>query len=478
MQVFSYSGPEFNPYDDGDLERRAEGSGEPGPWLAPTASGPLNAVVPLPGSKSLTNRELVLSALADGPSNLLSPLHSRDTALMIQALRSLGASIVETDVVSYGRNLQITPGELEGGTSIDCGLAGTVMRFLPPVAALALGPVAFDGDEAARVRPMRTTIDSLRRLGVDVNDDGRGMLPFSLYGTGAVEGGTLDIDASASSQFVSGLLLAAPRFTRGLRLRHTGATLPSVPHIDMTVAALRARGVEVECPEPGLWVVHPGPIAARDVLIEPDLSNAAPFLIAALVAGGEVTVPFWPHTTHQVGADLEHILPRFGARIRRSPGTLTIDGGAGIIGGTRFEGLDLDLSMSGELAPALVALTAFATTPSRVTGIAHLRGHETDRLAALAADLTGLGASVTELDDGLAITPRPLVGGPWSAYSDHRMAHAGAIVGLAVPGVLVDDIESTSKTMPEFAQLWRRMVGGVPLDTGNSRTPGDPLSMF
>ena len=478
MQVFTYSGPEFNPYDDGDLDRRAARSSEPGPWLAPTASGPLDAVVPLPGSKSLTNRELVLSALAVGPSNLFAPLHARDTALMVEALRSLGTSIEETDVAAYGRNLRITPGELEGGTSIDCGLAGTVMRFLPPVAALALGPIAFDGDAAARLRPMRITIESLRGLGVDVSDDGRGKLPFSLYGTGAIDGGDLGIDASASSQFVSGLLLAAPRFTRGLRLRHTGATLPSLPHIDMTVAALRARGVDVECPEPGLWVVHPGPIAGRDVLIEPDLSNAAPFLIAAIVAGGEVTVPFWPDETTQVGADLEHILPRFGARIRRSPGSLTIDGGVGIIGGATFEGLELDLSTGGELAPALVALTAFASSPSRGTGIGHLRGHETDRLAALAADLTALGASVTEFDDGLSITPGVLAGGPWAAYADHRMAHAGAIIGLAVPGVLIDDIATTAKTMPEFAVLWSSLVAGSPLDTGVPRSPVDPLSIL
>ncbi len=477
MQVFSYSGPEFNPYDDGDLERRAEPSGAPGPWLAPTASGPLSALVPLPGSKSITNRELVLSALADGPSNLFAPLHSRDTALMIEALRSLGTTITETDVVSYGRNLLVDPGELEGGTSIDCGLAGTVMRFLPPVAALALGPVAFDGDEAARVRPMRTTIDSLRRLGVDVSDDGRGMLPFSLYGTGAVEGGDLEIDASASSQFVSGLLLAAPRFADGLRLRHIGATLPSAPHIEMTVAALRARGVAIDTPEPGYWIVHPGPIAGRDVLIEPDLSNAAPFLIAAVMAGGQVTVPFWPDATTQVGAELEHLLPRFGARVTRTPATLAIDGGVGVVGGARFDGVDLDLSSAGELAPALVALTSFASSPSRITGIAHLRGHETDRLAALATDLTALGASVTELDDGLSITPRPLVGGEWSAFGDHRMAQAGAIVGLAVPGVLIDDIGSTAKTMPEFPVLWSRLVAGERLDGSEPRAPFDPLSL-
>ena len=460
MQVFTYSGARFSPY--GDEQRPGDSAALPddGDWLAPRATGPLAARVSLPGSKSLTNRELVLSALADGPSLLRRPLHSRDSMLMIEALRSLGVQIEQVaGDGAYGPDLRITPpAELSGSTSIDCGLAGTVMRFLPPVAALALGPVAFDGDEAARRRPMRTTIDSLRALGVDVNDDGRGTLPFSLWGAGAVRGGEIAIDASASSQFVSGLLLAAPRFTEGLVLRHTGERLPSMPHIEMTVAALADRGVTVESPEPGVWVVPSAPIRARDVAIEPDLSNAAPFLVAAVVAGGTVAVEGWPTSTTQVGADLETLLPRFGATVRREGDALIVDGGAGLLGGARVPGVDLDLSTGGELAPALVALAALASSPSTITGIGHLRGHETDRLAALAAEITGLGGACTELDEGLALEPRPLHGGPWRAYEDHRMATAGAIIGLAVDGVRVDDIGSTAKTLPQFPELWHGML--------------------
>jgi 3-phosphoshikimate 1-carboxyvinyltransferase len=457
MEVQPYSGPEFSPYDDG-MSLHAP---EPGPWAAPVATQRLSASLRLPGSKSLTNRELVLAALADGPSLLRAPLHSRDSALMIEALRSLGVGLEEVPADSpFGPDLRVTPAELSGGTSIDCGLAGTVMRFMPPVAALALGPVGFDGDAAARRRPMRTTIDSLRALGVDVTDDGRGTLPFSLYGTGEVLGGDLEIDASASSQFVSGLLLAAPRFTNGLRLRHTGDRLPSIPHIDMTIATLVARGMRASSPEPGFWVVEPGPIAALDVDLEPDLSNAAPFLIAALVAGGRVTIEGWPDRTTQVGADLETILPRFGATVSRHDGALTVDGGAGVIGGTLPPGVDLDLTRGGELAPAIIALTAFASGPSRVTGIAHIRGHETDRLAALASELSGLGASVTELPDGLEIEPAPLHGGEWHSYEDHRMATAGAIIGLAVDGVAIDDIATTAKTLPQFPALWLDLVRG------------------
>lgn len=468
MLISRYSNPEFDPYESDALVVEADD----GPWAAPTASGPLAASLSLPGSKSLTNRELVLSAIADGPSTLRAPLHSRDTALMIQALRMLGVMIEETAAGPYGPDLLITPGDLSGGTSIDCGLAGTVMRFIPPLAGLALGPVAFDGDASARRRPMRPTIDALRGLGVEVNDDGRGTLPFSLYGTGEVDGGQLSIDASASSQFVSGLLLVGARFRDGLTLTHTGDTLPSMPHIEMTIATLRDRGVIVTSPEPGRWVVAPSRISARSVDIEPDLSNAAPFLVAALVAGGTVTIEGWPDETTQVGAHLEQILPLFGATVTRDAGALTVDGGLGVIGGARFDGVDLDLSMGGELAPAIVALAVFAQTPSRITGIGHLRGHETDRLAALAAEINGLGGSVTELDDGLLIEPRPLHGGAWQSYEDHRMATAGAIIGLAIDGVLIDDIATTAKTLPQFPELWKGPL------LGQVSAASDPLGLL
>jgi 3-phosphoshikimate 1-carboxyvinyltransferase len=468
MEIFRYSGPQFNPYDDGS-NGEILGDDE-GPWAAPVASGPLNARLQIPGSKSLTNRELVLSALAGAPSRLRAPLHSRDTALMVQALRSLGVEIAEeAGAGAYGPDLVVTPRPLEGGTSIDCGLAGTVMRFLPPLAALALGPVTFDGDPSARRRPMRTTVQALRALGVDVNDDGRGTLPFSLYGTGTVEGGELEIDASSSSQFVSALLMVAPRFERGLVLRHTGETLPSIAHIDMTIAALAERGVTVETPEPGTWVVPHTEIAARDVTIEPDLSNAAPFLAAALVAGGSVTIENWPASTTQVGGEVPGILERMGGRSSFTPtghgaGELTVTGTG------RIAGLDLD--NASELAPTIAAVAALADGPTRLTGIAHLRGHETDRLAALATEINGLGGDVTETEDGLEIVPAPLHGGPWRSYEDHRMATAGAILGLAVEGVLVDDIGTTAKTLPQFPELWLGPLLG--------RTPAavDPLSLL
>ncbi len=454
MAISKIAQPQFNPYGDDRPVPEADG----GFWRAPVAHERLAAVLQLPGSKSLTNRELVLAALANGPSLLRSPLHSRDSALMIEALTTLGVSIIaQPGDGTFGPDLLVTPGELTGG-SINCGLAGTLMRFLPPVAALALGPVAFDGDPAARLRPMRATIDSLRALGVDVTDDGRGALPFSVYGTGAVAGGDLEIDASASSQFVSGLLLAAPRFTNGLRLRHTGERLPSLPHIAMTIATLAARGVVVHSPEHDLWVVEPSEIEARDIDIEPDLSNAGPFLAAALIAGGSVTVTGWPRATTQVGAQMVSILERMGAQISAVDGTLRVTGTGSIHG--------ITLDQASELAPTITALAALADSDTILSGIAHLRGHETNRLAALAAEINALGGDVTETPDGLIIRPRPLHGGIWHSYDDHRMATAGAIIGLAVPGVEIDNIGTTAKTIPQFPELWAAMLGGTPAIIG------------
>jgi 3-phosphoshikimate 1-carboxyvinyltransferase len=420
------------------------------PWPAPVASGVLSATVALPGSKSLTNRELVLSALADQPTLLTAPLHSRDSALMIDALTSLGAQI---EVLENG-DLKITPGPITGGAKIDCGLAGTVMRFVPPMATLANGDVYFDGDAAARRRPMHTTVDSLRALGVQVEDAGTGSLPFTVKGTGKVRGGQVSIDASASSQFVSGLLLSAARFEQGLTLTHSGEHLPSLPHIEMTLDTLSKRGVKVSNPQPTVWRVEPGPIGGGTVAIEPDLSNAGPFLAAAMVAGGSVTIPGWPDTTTQVGDEFDGILQQMGAQIVRDERGLTITGTGAI------HGITIDLSIGGELTPVVAALAALADSPTVISGVAHLRGHETDRLTALASEINRIGGICRETADGLEIDPSDnLHGALWHSYEDHRMATAGAIIGLRVPGIQVEDIATTSKTMPDFANMWTKMLG-------------------
>ena len=420
-------------------------------WRAPSSAGPLDATVEVPGSKSLTNRYLVLAALATGPGRLRGALRSRDTDLMARALAALGAQIADTD--DPCPDWLITPAPLRGPATIDCGLAGTVMRFLPAMAALADGPVRFDGDTGARVRPMSPVLTALRMLGVRIPQAGPGdHLPFTVDGRGTVRGGSIDVDASASSQFVSGLLLAAARFEQGLTLRHTGATLPSLPHIDMTVALLRAAGVRVDDSRPAIWRVAPGPISARDVRVEPDLSNAGPFLAAALVAGGTVRVPGWPATTTQPGALLPAILERMGATVRLDGDVLAVTG-TGVV-----HGLDLDLHDAGELTPTIAALAALADSPTRLRGIAHLRGHETDRLAALSTEITRLGGQAEQTSDGLVITPRPLRAATVRTYRDHRMATAGALIALRVPGTVVQDIATTAKTLPDFPRMWQGML--------------------
>ncbi len=414
-------------------------------WPAPKGRV-LNATVALPGSKSLTNRELLLSAIASEPTLLVAPLVSRDSKLMIAALESLGVGFQW-----QGNDLQVTPGKLRGPATIDCGLAGTVMRFVPPLSTLATGEISFDGDEGARRRPMHTTIESLRALGVDVDAETKS-LPFTVLGTGNVAGGLLEIDASASSQFVSGLLLVAAKFEKGLTLKHIGEELPSLPHIEMTLETLRQRGVTAHTIDERTWRVEPGPIAGGRKVIEPDLSNAGPFLAAAMVAGGEVRIPNWPTVTTQVGAEFIRILPMMGASCQLRDDVLKISGNG------RIRGLDIDLSIGGELAPVIAALAALADTPSRITGIAHLRGHETDRLSALTNELNNLGGKVTELEDGLEIHPAELHGGVWHTYEDHRMATAAAILGLRIDGIEVENIATTSKTMPDFVKLWQTML--------------------
>lgn len=427
---------------------------EPG-WPAPTATSPVDATVVLPGSKSLTNRYLVISAIASQPSRLRSPLRSRDTLLMADALRSLGARIDDLPVPGRGDgDWVVTPSDLVGGSSVDCGLAGTVMRFLPPLAALARGDVAFDGDPRARERPMGPVIASLRALGVAVEDGGRGGLPFTVHGTGSVAGGEVRIDATASSQFVSGLLLAAARYEQGLLVRHVGGPIPSQPHVAMTVESLRDVGVVVDDDQPDAWRVHPGEVSGLDVAVEPDLSNAAPFVAAAAVTGGRVTVPGWPQWTTQAGDALRDVLDAMGAEVSLERDGLTVRGTGELFG------VDVDLHDAGELTPVVAALAALADSPSRLRGVAHLRGHETDRLAALAHEINALGGDVTETVDGLVIRPSPLHGGEFSTYDDHRLATAGALIGLRVPGVRVSDVETTAKTLPGFTGLWEQMLTG------------------
>ncbi len=420
------------------------------PWAAPQADGPVRATVTVPGSKSITNRALLLTALAGTGGTIRRALRSRDTDLMVGALSALGMPITSRD-----DELQVEAhGGLRGPATVDCGLAGTVMRFVPPLAALADGPVRFDGDERARQRPMAAMLAALRALGCRIDGDA---LPFVLHGAGRLPGGAVRIDASGSSQFVSGLLLSAAGYEAGITIQHDGPPVPSRPHIEMTVQMLTERGITVDTDGATRWTVAPGPVAGGDYDVEPDLSNATVFLAAAAVTGGQVTVPGWPARTTQAGDAIRPLLAQMGCRVDLHEHGLTVRGP------DRLEGLDADLHDIGELTPTVAALAALAGTPSTLRGIAHLRGHETDRLAALATEINALGGDVRETPDGLEIRPRSLRGDPgrpWGVYADHRMATAGAILGLVVPGIAVDDIAATSKTLPQFPASWSAMLAG------------------
>jgi 3-phosphoshikimate 1-carboxyvinyltransferase len=424
-----------------------------GMWPAPTAGGPISATVRVPGSKSESNRALVLGALSDSPSTVRGVLDARDTRLMIAALKALGVELKTLRRHGVGNlDIRITPHFMRGPATIDVGLAGTVMRFLPPLAALAHGDITFDGDAQARRRPMATIIESIKDLGGTVHDRGTGRLPFMISATGELRGGEVTIDASRSSQFISGLLLSAARFETGITIHHVGGPIPSMPHVRMTIDMLAQQGVIVRSQGDSTWHVDPHDISAVDRVIEPDLSNAGPFLAAAVVSGGSVTVPHWPVRTTQPGDRLRDILTRMGADVAFGENGLTVTGTGEILG------IDMDLRDAGELVPTIAALAALASSPSHLTGIGHVRGHETDRLAALTNEINGLGGDVTESPDGLTITPQTLHGGEVKTYNDHRMATAAAIIGLRVPGVRVENVATTAKTLPNFTERWTAML--------------------
>ena len=417
-------------------------------WSAPSAKRPIHSTVSIPGSKSATNRAFVLAALGDSISKIHKPLLARDTELMLQALEKLGCTITRTNEL-----IEITPMKrVHQDLAIDVGLAGTVMRFVPPLAALTAGVVHFDGDQRARNRPMKTLIDSLKALKISVDDESSGSLPFSIVSDGNVQGGEITIDASESSQFISALLLAGAKFSNGLTIKHVGNKLPSLPHIEMTIDMLNEVGVKVSSIEKNSWKINPTVIKSKDWLIEPDLSNAGPFIAAAMVTKGEVTIKDWPQNTTQAGNAWIEILTKMGAQVSLTEKGLTVSQSGDI------KGIEFDLSDVGELTPVLVSIAVLANSNSSLTGIAHLRGHETDRLAALVENIKTIGGDAEETTDGLIIRPRKLHGGLWKSFDDHRMATAGAVIGLVVEGILVDDIKTTSKTLPDFENMWTSLV--------------------
>lgn len=421
-------------------------------WRAPfRGSAPIHATVTIPGSKSVTNRALILAAISQSPSLLKRPLRSRDTELMVKGLQALGIGITEEHIGGEAA-WRVVPAPMFGPAAIDVGNAGTVMRFLPPLAALARGLIHFDGDPRSHERPLGPVIQALEDLGITIDHKNRYALPLTINGSGEIRGGSLSIDASASSQFVSSLLLVAPRMTEGLTLSHVGETLPSQPHIDMTLSMLREFGAKVDDSIPGQWTVEPGSLNGQDIVIEPDLSNAAPFMSMPIISGGSIIIRDWPRKTTQPGDQLREIFSRMGGKISFQPDGLRVEGTG------QISGIDIDLHDVGELTPSIAAVAALASTPSHLRGIGHLRLHETDRLAALTRELNSLGADVVEEESALHISPRPLHAGIFHTYEDHRLATAGAMIGLAVEGIDVENVATTRKTLPDFPGLWTSLL--------------------
>ena len=420
-------------------------------WPAPfRGRKPISSQVTIPGSKSVTNRALILAAQASSPSIIRKPLISRDSELMSTGLVALGVGIHDE---GGNQSWKITPAPLKGPAQIDVGNAGTVMRFLPPLAALAQGEIAFDGDPRSYERPIGPLIKALEELGIEINHQGRYSLPMVIKGTGVIPGGKLTIDASKSSQFLSALLLVGPSMANGITVTHNGSSLPSMPHIDMTVQMLRDFGAEVDVDKAAQsWSVKAGTLKGQDLVIEPDLSNASPFLSIAMVCGGSVTIVDWPQKTTQPGDYLREIFTKMGAGVELNASGLTLTGGDSI------HGIDIDLHDVGELTPSIAALAALADSPSHLRGIGHLRLHETDRLAALTREINALGGNVVEEETALHITPAPLHGGTFHTYEDHRLATAGAVIGLVTPDVLIENVATTRKTLPDFPGLWESLV--------------------
>jgi len=428
-------------------------------WSAPFRGGvtsvgePINAKISIPGSKSATNRALILAAIAKTPSRLRKPLSSRDADLMVKGLQSLGCKIDEIKT-EQGFDYQITPQKLSGPTQIDVGNAGTVMRFLPPIASLATGLIHFDGDARSHERPLEPVIKALEQLGASIEHGNKYRLPLTINGSGEIKGGEVEVDASASSQFISALMLLGPATKNGLTIRNIGKSLPSMPHIEMTIQMLRQFGATVEVGQ-NSWTVRAGDLLGQDLTIEPDLSNAAPFMAAAMICGGSVEILDWPKSTSQPGDQLRDIFAKMGAKVEQSNEGLKISGSG------KINGIDIDLHNVGELTPSIAAVAALASSPSTLRGIAHLRLHETDRLAALANEINNLGGDVTEGPGELLIKPAKLVASQiFKSYEDHRMATAGAIIGLAVKDLNVENIETTKKTLPDFPGMWQEMLNG------------------
>ena len=416
------------------------------------ATGPLDATVEVPGSKSLTNRALVAAGLARGPSTITGALQADDTEAMVGCLCSLGI-----DVLADWDAAEVTVTGCDGeppstDAELDARLSGTTSRFVLPVAALGSGRYTVDGAPPLRQRPFGPTVAALRDLGAHVDEPGGpGLLPLVVSG-GPVAGGEVSLPGDASSQFVSGLLLAAPAMRDGLVV-HVPTALVSQPYVDMTVEVMRAFGAVVDRPADATWIVAPTGYDGIRYAVEPDASAASYCFAAAAICGGSVTVPGLTRSSNQGDVAFVDVLERMGAEVTHGADHLTVTGTG------ELRGIELDMADLSDTAQTLAAVAVFADGPTRVTGIGFIRAKETDRIGAVVTELQRCGIDAEEEADGFVVhpgEPRPAV---VQTYDDHRMAMSFALLGLRVDGIEIADPDVVGKTFPRY---WETIEGLVP----------------
>ena len=408
-------------------------------------AGPVDATVVVPGSKSITNRALVVAALAEGPSVLTGALHADDTDAMTAALGRLGIPVTAEPGTATLRVTGVAGRVPPGPADLDARLSGTTARFLLPLLALGSGRYRLDGAPPLRERPMGPLVASLRHLGAAVEDDRPGRLPLTVV-AGGLRGGSVRLPGSVSSQFVSGLLLSAPAMARGLHVE-LASPIVSRPYLALTTATMAAFGVTVEGDADRGLTVAPGRYRGRPLDIEPDASAAAYFFAAAAICGGRVRVPGLGTSSAQGDLAFVDILATMGATVRRGAAEVEVTGGA------ELRGIEVDMAGCSDQAQTLAAVAVFASSPTRIKGIGFIRGKETDRIAAVVAELRRCGIEAEEEDDGFVVHPGQPCPAVVRTYDDHRMAMSFTLLGLRAPGIQIADAECVAKTFPDFFEV-------------------------
>jgi 3-phosphoshikimate 1-carboxyvinyltransferase len=420
--------------------------------MTPVA-GPVNGSIRPPGSKSITNRALICAALADGASTLTGALESEDTQVMIAALQQLGIAV---EVSDRGRTLRVAGcgGKIPAkAAELFIANSGTSMRFLTAMATIGHGAYKLDGIARMRERPIGDLVSSLRQLGVQIEALGANDCPPVAVTASGLPGGEASIRGDVSSQFLSGLLMAAPYAQQAITLKVSG-TLVSIPYVDMTIKVMESFGAAATATSDyaTISVSNEQQYRGIDYAIEPDASAASYFFALAAITGGRITVENLSRASLQGDVKFCDCLAQMGAGVEYGPDSITVQGG-------KLHGIDIDMNGISDTVQTLSVVALFADGPTRMRNVAHIRHKETDRIGATACELRKLGATVEETEEGLTVHPGTLRGAAIDTYNDHRMAMSFALAGLRTPGVVIRNPGCTSKTYPEFFEDLARLVG-------------------